>query len=290
MSTPSVSTLPNPLHNNYNYPHHRDYQPHNGYGASNSSLLHGGSRLGYNYSTPSSNNGTNSVESSRPSQNPAHTARIEVKSTAMPVSSASIIHPNSKKRQRSRDVKEPDWEKFYANGLPKEVIVIDDSPEPSSSVVSNTQASSRIVVGSDNRHAAKKRRRDDVGAAYDPVYHLGPSQSNNHSPEYKDSSGSTISTDRTTSAIHTTAATSLGSHSSNGNGYENADVQAGQKRKRQGTRLQLANEAKRKELEINGDAFSNYQPPPKPPIKAADVQVKAVADVRHSVIDEGING
>jgi ribosomal protein S7 len=100
-------------------------------------------------------------------------------------------------------------------------------------------------------------------------------------PEYKDSSGSTISTDRTTSAIHTTAATSLGSHSSNGqNGYEAAvDVQPGQKRKRTATRLQIANEDKERELETNGDAFTNYKPPPRPPIKAPDVQVKQVADV-----------
>jgi dual-specificity kinase len=57
------------------------------------------------------------------------------------------------------------------------------------------------------------------------------------------------------------------------------DAQPGQKRKRTATRLQLANEAKRKELEVNGDAFSNYRPPPRPPIKAPDVQVKQIVDV-----------
>jgi dual-specificity kinase len=227
------------------------------------------------------------ADPSRPSQNAAHSSsRHETKPAAMPISSStSVSKPNPKKRQRSREPREPDWHKFYKNGLPKEVIVIDDSPtpEPSASVLSNTQAT-RSVVGGGSRHAAKKRRRDDVGSAYDPVYHLEPSQSLNQSPEYKDSSGSTISTDRTTSAIHTTAATSLGSHSSNGqNGYEAADVQPGQKRKRTQTRLQLANEAKQKEIETNGDAFTNYKPPPRPPIKAPDVQVKQVADVSTQV-------
>ena len=157
--------------------------------------------------------------------------------------------------------------------------MIDDSPtpDPSVSVLSNAQPA-RSVAGDSSRHPAKKRKRDDVGSAYDPIYQHGASHSNNHSPEYKDSaSGSTISTDRTTSAIHTTAATSLGSHSSNG--YEAAEVQPGQKRKRTATRLQIANEAKRKELEVNGDAYTNYRPPPRPPIKAQDVVVKVVADV-----------
>jgi len=183
---------------------------------------------------------------------------------------------NSKKRQRSREPREPrqpNWPEFYKNGLPKEIIVIDDdTPEPSPSVKPNGQ---RAVAESDSRHAAKKRKREDV---YDPVYHLGPA--NDQSPEYNSQSKSTISTDRTTSAIHTTAATSLGSHSSNGqNGYDDAEAQAGQKRKRNNTRLQLANEAKKRELEANGDAFTSYKPPPRPPIKAPEVAVKQIPDV-----------
>jgi dual-specificity kinase len=282
MSTPS--TLP-PHHPNYGYSHHQNYQSTNGYRVNNN-LLNGGSRLGasYNFPTPSSNGtSSNSIGTADPPPTPkaAHSSRPETKTAAMPASaSAAANKQNPKKRQRSREPREPDWHKFYENGLPKEVIVIDDSPtpEPSASVVSNTQAA-RSIAGGNSRHAAKKRKRDDVGSAYDPVYHLG--HSNNPTPEYKDSaSGSTISTDRTTSAIHTTAATSLGSHSSNGqNGYEVTEVQPGQKRKRTATRLQIANEAKRKELEVNGDAYTNYKPPPRPPIKAPDVQVKQVTDV-----------
>ena len=52
----------------------------------------------------------------------------------------------------------------------------------------------------------------------------------------------------------------------------------GQKRKRV-TRQQTADEKKRKEIEVVGDAYSFYVPPPKPPIKAKDVYVQPVKDV-----------
>lgn len=52
----------------------------------------------------------------------------------------------------------------------------------------------------------------------------------------------------------------------------------GQKRKRI-TRKQVADEAKRREIEVNGDAYNSYIPPPKPPIKAKDVFVPPVNDV-----------
>ncbi|KAH6681997.1 kinase-like domain-containing protein [Halenospora varia] len=281
MSTPS--TLP-PQHPNYGYSQHHNYQSATGY-RGNASLLNGGSRLGgsYNFPASTSSSTTSNIAAAadppRTSHNTAYSpSRPETKPAAMPVSSVTTAKSNPKKRQRSREPRQPDWKDFYKNGLPEEVIVIDDSPPPgtSASVVSNIQPN-QSVSAENGRHQAKKRKRDDV-AAYDPVY--GAAKSINQSPGYKNSaSGSTISTDRTTSAIHTTAATSLGSHSSNGKtGYEAPDVQLGQKRKRTATRLQLANEAKRKELETNGDAFDNYLPPPQPPIKAPDVQVKVVQD------------
>ncbi|KAG4027556.1 hypothetical protein MFRU_029g00800 [Monilinia fructicola] len=290
MSTPS--TLP-PHHPNYGYSHHQNYQSNNPYRASNH-LLNGSSRLGVSYNNPT-NSSSNSTSSSigplsKTTQIPSHPAKKPStnptqKSTAMVSSSASQAPPPHK-RQRSKE-RQPDWDKFYENGLPKEVIVIDssESPEPSLDVSSHIQTNNSAVAAN-SRHAAKKRKRND---AYDPVYQLDPSI--DPSPQYKSESGSnsTISTDRTTSAIHTTAATSLGSHSSNGqNGYEAAEL-TGQKRKRTNTRLQLANEAKRKELEVNGDAFSNYIPPPKPPIKSRDVPVRQVLDnsyAKNSKVDD----
>ncbi|KAJ8065716.1 hypothetical protein OCU04_006385 [Sclerotinia nivalis] len=277
MSTPS--TLP-PHHPNYGYSHHQNYQSNNPYRASNS-LLNGSSRLGASYTIPinsSSNTTSSSAAPSKPHQLPSHPAKTKSTSTNSPRKSAVMVSSSSHvppphKRQRSKE-RQPDWDKFYENGLPKEVIVIDssESPEPSLDISSHIQTNNSAVAAN-SRHAAKKRKRND---AYDPVYQLGPSI--DPSPQYKSESGSTMSTDRTTSAIHTTAATSLGSHSSNGqNGYEAAEI-IGQKRKRTNTRLQIANEAKRKELEVNGDAFSNYIPPPKPPIKSRDVPVRPVTD------------
>lgn len=53
----------------------------------------------------------------------------------------------------------------------------------------------------------------------------------------------------------------------------------GQKRKRV-TRQQTADEKKRKEIEVVGDAYSSYVPPPRPPIKAKEVHVPQLRDVR----------
>lgn len=239
------------------------------------------SRLGtsYNLPTPSSNGTSSTGVADPPRQYKRSSSGVDSSHTTMPVSSAK---PPTKKRQRSREQREPDWGHFYKNGLPKEVIVIDDSPEPTVNSNLNTNGT---AYAANSRHAAKKRKRDGTSATYDPVFHAD-SRSSNQTPLKVSVSGSTVSTDRTTSVIHTTAATSLGSHSSNGqNGYESAEAQPGQKRKRTNTRLQLANEQKRRELEANGDAFTNYKPPPRPPIKAPDVQVKQIADVSISHLD-----
>ncbi|MBE3045011.1 hypothetical protein IMZ48_21125, partial [Candidatus Bathyarchaeota archaeon] len=45
------------------------------------------------------------------------------------------------------------------------------------------------------------------------------------------------------------------------------------------TRQQVANEAKRREVDLLGDAYISYKPPPQPPKKASDVPVRAVPDV-----------
>ena len=93
-------------------------------------------------------------------------------------------------------------------------------------------------------------------------------------------SGSTISSDRTNSANHTTAATSLGSLSSNGQ-YD-YEAQPGQKRKR--TRQQHAEEVKRRELGMLGHTYTSYQPPPHPPKKAAEVFVRVESDVSRRLV------
>jgi dual-specificity kinase len=291
MSTPSTATATLPPHQpHYGYSHHQNYQSNGTSYRANNSLFNGASRLGGSYHFPGSSsnvtsNGGQSINPPRSTQVITQSIpRAEIKDKTMPLSQSTSAQA-TKKRQRSR---EPDWNSFYKNGLPKEVIVIDDSPPPTISesvepvsVPQSRGQTSRTVVGGSARHAAKKRKREGAGSVYDPVYHLQETPSNNQTPIYKESpSESTISTDRTTSAQHTTAATSLGSQYSGGtNGYEGDDVQPGQKRKRVTTRQQIANEAKRREIEINGDAFSNYKPPPRPPIKAPEVNVKVMPDV-----------
>jgi len=231
---------------------------------------------------------------------PAYAAsRLLNDESLSPASMPPVSHsPNdaqpSRKRRRSR---EPDWNEFYKNGLPKEIIVIDDSPapelakarpdarEPPPVLPLPVTVSSGSTVGADSavaagatQHVAKKRRRDEP-THYDPVYHNTYVGSHTQTPRGHGSpTKSTISSDRTTSAVHTTAATSLDSLSSTtSNPQDYYSVHAGQKRKRT-TRQQIATEAKRREAEVN-DALLSYQPPPYPHKKASDIPVKLIHDV-----------
>ncbi|KAK0738611.1 kinase-like domain-containing protein [Schizothecium vesticola] len=182
----------------------------------------------------------------------------------------------------------PDWDDFYKNGLPQEIIVIDDTPEPSrrpASVSSQALTAGHThevdTSASENGHAAKRQKRhnDREPAPYDPVYHSIASSHARTSGQLASPSKSTVSSDRTNSAIHTTAATSLGSLSSS-NGTYDYETQAGPKRRRT-TRQQAANDAKRLE-ELRRDAFQAYEPPPFPPKKAAEVPVKVITDPPHN--------
>ena len=178
----------------------------------------------------------------------------------------SQSNPSLSSTSRGRKA-HPDWQDFYKNGLPKEVIVIDDTPPPIEQ--SHRTENARGLGGYVPGPAANKKRK--VGVDNNQSYHDRPS----HSvvpQKYGDlSSGTPASTDRTTSQ-HTTAPTSLGPHGSSGasNSYE--DVNTGQKRKRN-TRNATKEELKRKEAAAAAGAFEDYVPPPRPPIKAAEVHV-----------------
>jgi len=182
-----------------------------------------------------------------------------------------------------RKERKPDWNNFYRNGIPKEVIVIDDddTPEPPQPAPASNQVPGPSNTTGSMRHTDKKRKTA-ASAAYDPVYHQHQSYSATQTPYYDHSPNKTASTDRTASAINTTAATSLGSQASNGAYLPPLDDGVvGQKRKRtRQAALDEANEAKRRELERAGDPYSAYVPPPNPPIKAKDVYVQVIPDVR----------
>ena len=193
---------------------------------------------------------------------------------------AGMADQPARKRRRSRG---PDWQDFYRNGLPSEIIVIaDDTPEPeantsrkvangtttSAAVTNNTAHTTNGTVSNTSaaRQPNKKRRiEDDVTAAGGAGYHIQYVGSHTNTP-----AGSTNSSGRTNSALHTTAPTSLSSQSQ----YD--DSQLPLKRKR--TRQQAANEAKRRDTDVLGNRCFTYKPPPYPPKKAADVHVRVVQD------------
>ncbi|KAI4213881.1 MAG: hypothetical protein LQ351_003576 [Letrouitia transgressa] len=178
----------------------------------------------------------------------------------------------------------PNWAEFYKNGIPDQVIYIDVTPEPAKVEKHQAKQTMRASNGGSNLEPAAKKRRTGPANNYNARTY---SYSDQRRTQVDDSGSGTISTDRTTSQ-HTTAPTSLGSHGSHGSqGVYLDDQQVGQKRKRV-TRQQAANEKKRKEIETAADAYSQYVPPPKPPIKAKDVHVPPVRDLltTHERIDE----
>ena len=198
----------------------------------------------------------------------------------MTTSQSMSVLQGSRKRERR-----PDWNEFYKNGPPKEIIVIDDDSPPPGKRSGNHRPNhtTRTVIGNRTNEHTNKKRKTGQSSGYDPV-HQRAAYSNTHTPQYGDTASNTISTDRTTS-LHTTAPTSLGSHTSGGSITHLEEGTVGQKRKRAMTRQQTADEKKRKEIEVVGDAYSSYVPPPKPPIKAKDVYVPPIKDVRPHFVD-----
>ncbi|KAI1073850.1 kinase-like domain-containing protein [Whalleya microplaca] len=217
-------------------------------------------------------------DSSRTNSTPRSDANYTKMPPAAAASSATTTtYTDSQPRKRRRSGGDVDWNTFYKNGLPKEIIVIDDTPEPdeerSAAATSSRTYTNGTLNESNGRHVAKRRRKDDA-VAYDGLY---DGRVVNGSLHHTSNSGST-STDRTTSAHNTTAATSLGSLSSNGH-YDPDAHHAGQKRKR--TRHQIAQEVKRREVEVLGETFVSYRPPQKPVKKAGEVTVRIVNDRSH---------
>ncbi|KAF2034101.1 kinase-like protein [Setomelanomma holmii] len=269
MSTPSTATATLPPHHQF-YPHHQTYQP----SIVNAQLTNASARIGnslYNGYT----SGTSNTDLRRTAT--AHTRQPQQPLPPIntgPAPDMSMNAPGSANRRRN-----PDWADFYKNGLPKEVIVIDDDDEDPAPPPPRQPGLTRTATNGSARHTDKKRKTT-ASTAYDPVYNQQTSYSTTQTPYY-DSPNQSISTDRTTSALNTTAATSLGSQASNGQHISPLDNTAvGQKRKR--TRAVAQDEAKttkRRELDHDHDPFSLYQPPPNPVIKAKDVFVQVVSDV-----------
>lgn len=326
MSTPSTATATHPTSHHpqhYGYSHHQSYQSTPSYPSSSSAAAAAAANrlstttypYAINPSAPAPTTTTTTSSSSTaptattstlpyaqspkilPPLPPPHQHPPSSTTPATMTSSQTALSAGVTPTQNGRN-KKPDWGEFYKNGLPKEVIVIDDSPPPdplqhnqaasahnqTALATSTTTGSAAVHTpnGSSALHPAGKKRRTGVDTAYDVGYYDRPSYSINPQHYGEDSSAASRSTDRTTS-MHTTAPTSLGSHGSSGgsNGVFFEDANIGQKRKRVTTRKSTRDEQKRRELEAVGDAFLSYVPPPNPPIKAKDVAVPVVRDVSY---------
>ena len=267
MSIPSIMTATLPPQNSH-FLHHSAYNSHPGSYAANNPRPSGSSRLAPSYSFP------NHAPASLSRQSAASASIQSPHSSTMASSYSSSTLQGSRNRDRG-----PDWDDFYKNGLPKEVIVIDDDSPPPPKRKENTRVDPpKQAIARGNEHTNKKRRTGQ-GSAYDAARDQKASYSHARTYSNGNSVSDTVSTDRTAS-LQTTAPTSLGSHTSHGSIGAYADEgQVGQKRKRV-TRQQIADEKKRKEIEVQGDAYSAYVPPPKPPIKAKDVHVPSIREVR----------
>ncbi|PLB33762.1 putative protein kinase (Lkh1) [Aspergillus candidus] len=286
MSTPSTATATHPTHHHPHqqpYPYvHPPYQPNTSYPTTSAA---GAARLPTSYPYA-----VNPSTATLPfAQSPKILPTVPTPPTTMPPSHNGVAAGTPTQNGRRKN---PDWNEFYKNGIPKEVIVIDDTPPPEQSKAPSTRSfattSTVTAPTAAMPQPAGKRRRTGIETTYDLGYYDRPSYSINPQHYGEESSAASISTDRTTS-LHTTAPTSLSqgsSGASNGVFFEDANI--GQKRKRVATRKAVRDEQKRRELEHVGDAFLSYVPPPKPPIKAKDVPVPVVRDYvnRNEKVDD----
>lgn len=315
MSTPTTATATlAPHYNPQHYPHYgidhhttttyqagTSYRPTaTGTGLSNSARLphsypqpHLSPPVGYSTHYPpcslSGSGSANSVSNTIPRSD--HSGAY---SPAMPAPRAdpNLNGSTTKKRRRAT----PNWSDFYKNGLPKEIIVIEDTPEPSH----QSQVPPEPIPA---QPVAKRRKRDSDAALatttttttttaaaihHDPVYHVSNHPMKNgatshHQPQqyhqhrYSPIGTASSSSGRTNSIAHlpATAPTSIGS-SSSGSQYE-YEAQPGQKRKR-ATRQQT-NESKRQQAEAYQDIL-RYKTPAQPIKKSGEIKVKVIPEVR----------
>lgn len=279
MSTPSTitQTLPHTHTAHYAYSTGQPYQTSPHRYASNNPTFNASSRLAHSY-----NSFPNNTPASITRNSSQHSSSRQLQTHNMPTSQAASALQNPRKRERSRG---PDWADFYRNGPPKEIIVIDDdTPPPASKMASRRMENERPTHNTrtaarddSDEHAAKKRRMGQ-GNAFQPEHFHQPAYSYYNGSHDGSSGPNSASTDRTTS-LQTTAPTSLGSHTSHGSAHAYLDdAVIGQKRKRV-TRQQVADEKRKKDIEIVGEAYASYVPPEKPITKAKEVNVPQVQDV-----------
>ena len=253
MSTPSTVTALHP-HNHF-YPHYPEYATSTSSQRQSNLSLSRPSKLAHNYNPPASP----TTRQLPPLPTHQNTQANAVKSD----------HPSPSTMSSAKDRKKADWHEFYKNGLPKEIIVIDDSSPEAEDQPPMKRTTSQ--------HENKRRRTDGAHNTMPNGHHKNVKKDQQYD---ETNSSSTSSRERNTSALYSTAPTSLTSTSSAGHQLQRLDeAKVGQKRKRLS---RPAPEEESPELEIVGQnqAWTNYVPPPKPPIKAGDVYTPVVRDVR----------
>ncbi|KAI5811550.1 kinase-like domain-containing protein [Peziza echinospora] len=262
MSTPSTASVLPPLQNYYHDLPHRGHLinlPH----ISN----------GHQYSGQISSNGvaTHAISSIPTTLPPI---------LPIPPSMASRTVQQNTQAGGRRSRKPVDWKEFFKNGVPEEIIVIDDTPpasQPPQSSKRPAQTSRHVPntqmpangISNIPRHTDKKRR---TGQAYEPVY--PPSNYSTQTPLAGHGSptatASSSTAGRNSSTVLSTAATSAGSSGLPAMAYPTTN---GTKRKRMTRSTAAAAQAA-----ASGDNYPHYHPPPKPPIKAKEVFVQTIAD------------
>lgn len=202
-----------------------------------------------------------SATMSRPDLNESFTlSRTDASITAL----APDADPHSPKKRR----REPDWNEFYRNGLPEEIIIIEDSPEPAADVGHGLINVGAATSPSAAPPPAKRRRKGDAAA---PL-HVDSAASQATALQSSHPNDANISSARTSGTLNTTAPTSLSSNGQREEAVTSFDHQ-------RTTRRRTAAEAKRKALDRAGALHLTYEPPPKPPKKVSNVHARVVADV-----------
>ncbi|KAK5051490.1 hypothetical protein LTR84_003142 [Exophiala bonariae] len=270
MSTPSIATTIIPAHHSqYGYPHQNLYSPSTRtYPATNT--LPAPQRLTTSYvsSYPTA------PQYQRPQPSPAVSYRQPSNLSMAPSQQNSSTAESASKRQ-------PDWNEFYKNGVPKEIIVIDDdSPDPQYPAATSNMTN-RQPRADGSTYISNPGRKRKVDQGYEIEYSDSPTFSTHPAKFGGSSSASYQSGDRTTSLQTVTAPTSLESYAGNNASSSFEDVRAGQKRKRVQPQKETRAQTKRKQQESTTDAFADYIPPPKPLKKAGDVHVPVIRDNLH---------
>jgi dual-specificity kinase len=269
MSTPSTIQAQHPQ-SQYGYSHQNPY-PQNAYGYPAGNTLPAPRMTNSSYSHHNFTAGNTTLPTTRPQRSPLP-SKQNSHSGPMAVSQST---PALSAGNRSNSQRRPDWNEFYKNGVPKEVILIDDDTPPPTRRQVSRQGRRDGEAPLPQPTAGKKRKIDQ---SYGQEYHDSPAFST-HPAHFGDTASVSSHSGTRTTSHQTTAPTSLESYGSNAasNSYE--DMNVGQKRKRAQPQKETRAQAKKKQQEATSDAFNDYIPPPVPVRKAPEVHVPVIRDV-----------